>query len=40
MRLVRFFNSLSPLGKTLLSIDIFLELMGAIFIVKLISEAI
>lgn len=40
MRLVRFFNSLSPLGKTLLSLDIFLEIMGAIFIVKLISEVI
>jgi hypothetical protein len=40
MRLINFYRSLSPLGKTLLSIDIFLETMGAIFLIKLIGNAI
>ena len=33
-RLKMVFRALPPLGRVLLSIDIFLEVMGAIFIVK------
>jgi hypothetical protein len=40
MRLINFYRSLSPLGKTLLSIDIFLEVMGFIFILKIIKDAV
>lgn len=37
MRLIYFFRSLPPLGRLLLSVDIFLEIMGFVFIVKLLS---